>query len=72
MPSHEDNYMNQFIEFFVRALHLDGKSYLLDIFSGTVPYTNDSLKKLVAAGIYFFDHIYSQAAILLKIQIIIK
>ena len=31
MPSHEDNYMNQFMELFVEALHLEDKSYLLDV-----------------------------------------
>ena len=60
--------MHQFIELFVGALHLDEKSYLLDVFSGTAPFTKDSLKKLAAAGAYFFDHVYSQVAVLPKIQ----
>ena len=60
--------MNQFIDFFVGALHVEDHSYLIDVFSGTAPYTNSPLKKLAAAGAYFFDHVYSQVAVLLKIQ----
>ena len=44
MPSLYDNYMTQFIEFFVGALHLEDKSYLLDVFSGTAPKTNNAKK----------------------------
>ena len=60
--------MEQFIELFVGALHLEDKSYLLDVFSGTAPYTNNALKKLAGAGAYCFDHVYTQVAVLLKIQ----
>ena len=68
MPSHDDNCMNQFIDLFVGVLHLDEKSYLIDVFSGTAPFTNNSLRKLASAGAYFFDHVYSQVAVLMKTQ----
>ena len=53
-------------DFFIGALHVEDHSYLLDVFSGTPPYTDNPLKKLAAAGAYLFDH--SQVAVLLKIQ----
>ena len=68
MPSHEVNYMNHSIDFFIGALHVEDHSYLIDVFSGTPPYTNNPLKQLAPAGAYFFDHVYSQVAVLLKIQ----
>ena len=38
-PSHGVNYMDQFTELFAGALHLEDKSYLVDVFSGSAPYT---------------------------------
>ena len=60
--------MNQFIDFLIGALYVEDHSYLTDVFSGTAPFTNNPLKKLASAGAYFFDHVYSQLAVMLKIQ----
>ena len=68
MASHRDNYMNQFIDLFIGALHVEDHGYLTDVFSRTAPFTNSPLKKLASAGACFFDHVYSQLAVMLQIQ----
>ena len=56
------------MDLFIGALHIGDHSYLTDVFSGTAPFTNNPLKKLASAGACFFDHVYSQLAVILKIQ----
>ena len=36
--------------------------------SGAAPFTNNPLKKLASAAAYFFDHVDSQLAVMLKLQ----
>ena len=47
---------------------MDEHHYLLEVFSGSAPYPNSPLKKLASAGASFFDHVYTQLAVMLKIQ----